>query len=188
MVFAMTLQPGTHAMWLRYWLAAGGIDPDKDVALITIPPPMMVANMTAGRLDGFCAGEPWNAKAVDEGLGFTAILSEEIWPNHPEKVLAFSEEFSEAHPNSVKATLKALHEASIWCDEEANRDELPALLAERAYLDCPASLIKRASVPESIAGTAALSTTCAVSLSRVANATTPRRNLPSGGSRNSVAG
>ena len=55
MVFAMTLQPGTHAMWLRYWLAAGGINPDKDVALITIPPPMMVANMRAGRLDGFCA-------------------------------------------------------------------------------------------------------------------------------------
>ncbi len=71
MVFAMTLQPGTHAMWLRYWLAAGGIDPDNDVALITIPPPMMVANMRAGRLDGFCAGEPWNVRAVEEGLGFT---------------------------------------------------------------------------------------------------------------------
>jgi nitrate/nitrite transport system substrate-binding protein len=142
MVFAMTLQPGTHAMWLRYWLAAGGINPDKDVALITIPPPMMVANMRAGRLDGFCAGEPWNAKAVDEELGFTAILSEEIWPDHPEKVLAFAEEFSEANPNSVKATLKALHEASIWCDEEANRDELAALLAEPPYLNCPASLIR----------------------------------------------
>ncbi len=142
MVFAMTLQPGTHAMWLRYWLAAGGINPDKDVALITIPPPMMVANMRAGRLDGFCAGEPWNAKAVDEGLGFTAILSEEIWPGHPEKVLAFAEEFAESHPNCVKAALKALHEASIWCDEESNRDELAALLAEPPYLDCPANLIK----------------------------------------------
>ena len=142
MVFAMTLQPGTHAMWLRYWLAAGGVNPDKDVALITIPPPMMVANMRAGRLDGFCAGEPWNAKAMDEALGFTAVLSEEIWANHPEKVLAFAEDFSEANPNSVKATLKALHEASIWCDEEANRDELAALLAAPAYLDCPASLIK----------------------------------------------
>jgi nitrate/nitrite transport system substrate-binding protein len=80
MVFAMTLQPGTHAMWLRYWLAAGGINPDGDVALITIPPPMMVANMRAGRLDGFCAGEPWNMRAIEEGLGFTAVLSEEIWP------------------------------------------------------------------------------------------------------------
>ena len=119
MVFAMTLQPGTHAMWLRYWLAAGGINPDTDVALITIPPPMMVANMRAGRLDGFCAGEPWNVRAIEEELGFTAVLSEEIWPDHPEKVLAFTEDFSEAHPNSVKAALKALHEASLWCDEES---------------------------------------------------------------------
>ena len=102
MVFAMTLQPGTHAMWLRYWLASGGINPDTDVALITIPPPMMVANMRAGRLDGFCAGEPWNVRAIEEELGFTAVLSEAIWPDHPEKVLAFTEDFSEAHPNSVK--------------------------------------------------------------------------------------
>jgi nitrate/nitrite transport system substrate-binding protein len=142
MVFAMTLQPGTHAMWLRYWLAAGGINPDSDVALITIPPPMMVANMRAGRLDGFCAGEPWNMRAVEEGLGFTAALSEEIWPDHPEKVLAFTEEFSEAHPNSVKATLKALHEASVWCDDEANHDELATTLERPQYLDCPASTIK----------------------------------------------
>jgi nitrate/nitrite transport system substrate-binding protein len=142
MVFAMTLQPGTHAMWLRYWLAAGGINPDKDVSLITIPPPMMVANMRAGRLDGFCVGEPWNAKAVEEKLGFTAILSEEIWPDHPEKVLAFAEEFVETNPNSVKAALKALHEASIWCDEEENRDELAAILAEPPYVNCPAGLIR----------------------------------------------
>jgi nitrate/nitrite transport system substrate-binding protein len=142
MVFAMTLQPGTHAMWLRYWLAAGGINPDSDVALITIPPPMMVANMRAERLDGFCAGEPWNVRAVEEGLGFTAVLSEEIWPDHPEKVLAVTEEFSEAHPNSVKATLKALHEASLWCDDETNRDELATILEQPPYLDCPAGMIK----------------------------------------------
>jgi nitrate/nitrite transport system substrate-binding protein len=142
MVFAMTLQPGTHAMWLRYWLAAGGINPDNDVALITIPPPMMVANMRAGRLDGFCAGEPWNARAIEEGLGFTAVLSEEIWPDHPEKVLALTEDFSEAHPNSVKAALKGLHEAGIWCDDEAHRDELAAILEQPQYLACPASTIK----------------------------------------------
>jgi nitrate/nitrite transport system substrate-binding protein len=142
MVFAMTLQPGTHAMWLRYWLASGGINPDTDVALITIPPPMMVANMRAGRLDGFCAGEPWNVRAIEEELGFTAVLSEEIWPDHPEKVLAFTEDFSEAHPNSVKAALKALHEASLWCDEESNRDELAAILEQPQYLACLARTIK----------------------------------------------
>ena len=142
MAFAMTLQPGTHAMWLRYWLAARGINPDEDVALITIPPPMMVANMRAERLDGFCVGEPWNVRAIEEGLGFTAALSEEIWPDHPEKVLAFTEEFSEAHPNSVKATLKALHEASLWCDDETNRDELAAILERPSYLNCPAKTIR----------------------------------------------
>ena len=141
MVFAMTLQPGTHAMWLRYWLASGGINPDSDVALITVPPPQMVANMRAGRMDGFCVGEPWNARAIEEGLGFTAVFSEEIWPDHPEKVLAFTEEFAEANPNSVKAALKALHEASVWCDEERTATSSRKCSAT-PYLACPAKIIK----------------------------------------------
>lgn len=141
LVFGLTLAPGTHAMWLRYWLAAGGIHPDKDVALITIPPPQMVANMKAERMDGFCVGEPWNARAINDGMGYTAIFTEEIWPDHPEKVLAFTEEFAEANPNSVKAVLKAIHEASVWCDDPANRAELATLLAQPAYLDCPEKLI-----------------------------------------------
>src|SRR5205823_131329 len=119
-------------------LAAGGIHPEKDVALITVPPPQMVANMRAQRMDGFCVGEPWNARAIADGLGYTAILSEEIWLDHPEKVVAFTEEFAEANPNSVKAALKAIHEASVWCDEPANRAELATLLAGAAYLNCPA--------------------------------------------------
>jgi nitrate/nitrite transport system substrate-binding protein len=141
MVFGMTLAPGTHAMWLRYWLGAGGIDPDRDVALITIPPAQMVANMRAQRMDGYCVGEPWNALAVADKLGFTAILSEEIWPDHPEKVLAFTEEFAEEHPQTVKAALKAIHEASVWCDDPAHRSELSALLSDPAYLNAPAHLI-----------------------------------------------
>lgn len=141
MVFGITNAPGTHAMWLRYWLAAGGIDPDKDVALVTVPPPQMVANMRMQRMDGFCVGEPWNARASAENLGFTAILTEEIWADHPEKVLAFTEEFAEAHPNSVKAALKAIHEASVWCDDPANRTELVTLLSSPAYLDTAAPLV-----------------------------------------------
>ncbi len=141
LVFGMTLAPGTHAMWLRYWLAAGGIDPDKDVALITVPPPQMVENMRAQRMDGFCVGEPWNARAIADDLGFTAIFSEEIWADHPEKVLAFTEEFAEAHPNAVKAALKAIHGASVWCDDPANRAELVTLLAKPAYLNVSPQLI-----------------------------------------------
>src|SRR5687768_6621249 len=86
MTFAMTFPPGTHAMWIRYWLAAGGINPDKDVSLITIPPAQMVANMKVGKMDGFCVGEPWNARSVAEGIGFTAINTQDIWKDHPEKV------------------------------------------------------------------------------------------------------
>jgi nitrate/nitrite transport system substrate-binding protein len=141
LVFGHTLAPGTHAMWLRYWLASGGVHPDKDVALITVPPPMMVANMRSERMDGFCVGEPWNTRAIEEGLGYTAVLSEEIWPDHPEKVLAFTEEFAEANPNTVKAVLTALHEASVWCDDLANRAALVEMLAVPAYLNCPATLL-----------------------------------------------
>ena len=69
MTFAMTFPPGTHAMWMRYWLGAGGINPDKDITLITIPPAQMVANMKVGKMDGFCVGEPWNARAIADGIG-----------------------------------------------------------------------------------------------------------------------
>ncbi len=141
LVFGITLAPGTHAMWLRYWLAAGGIHPDKDLALITVPPPQMVANLRTGRMDGFCVGEPWNTRAIADDLGFTAIATEEIWPDHPEKVLAFTEEFAEAHPKTVKAVLKALHEASVWCDDPANHDALAALLSQPEYIGAPSELI-----------------------------------------------
>ena len=142
MVFGITLAPGTHAMWLRYWLAAGGIHPHQDVALITVPPPQMAANMKTGRIDGFCVGEPWNARAIADGVGFTAICTEEIWPDHPEKVLAFTEEFAEAHPCTVKATLKALHEASVWCDDSTNHDALAELLARPEFIGAPAELLR----------------------------------------------
>ena len=94
MTFAMTFPPGTHAMWMRYWLAAGGINPDRDVTLITIPPAQMVANMKVGKMDGYCVGEPWNARAIADGIGFTAITTQQIWKDHPEKVLAFTAEFA----------------------------------------------------------------------------------------------
>jgi nitrate/nitrite transport system substrate-binding protein len=142
LVFAHTLPPGTHALWLRYWLAAGGLDPDRDVALITIPPPMMVKNMAGGRTDGFCAGEPWNARAAAEGIGFTAITSQTIWPDHPEKVCAFTAAFADKNPRTVKAVLKALHAASVWCDDPANADELAELLAGPDFLNCAADSIR----------------------------------------------
>ena len=117
MTFAMTYPPGTHAMWMRYWLGAGGINPDRDVTLITIPPAQMVANMKVGKMDGFCVGEPWNARAIADGIGFTAITTQQMWKDHPEKVLAFTEEFATKNPKTVKAVMRAVVEASQWNDK-----------------------------------------------------------------------
>jgi nitrate/nitrite transport system substrate-binding protein len=136
MSFAMTFPPGTHAMWLRYYLAAGGIHPDKDVELITIPPPQMVQNMKVGKMDGFCVGEPWNARAIAEKVGFTSVATQEIWKDHPEKVLAFTDAFASKNPKTVKAILKAVHEASVWLDDLSNREEQCAIVSTDAYIKC----------------------------------------------------
>jgi nitrate/nitrite transport system substrate-binding protein len=141
LTFAMTFPPGTHAMWMRYYLAAGGIHPDKDVNLITIPPPQMVANMKIGKMDGFCVGEPWNARAIADGIGYTSVTTQDIWKDHPEKVLAFTEEFATKNPKTVKAVLKALHEASVWLDDHANRPEMCEIVSKPNYINCPKEII-----------------------------------------------
>lgn len=147
LTFAMTFPPGTHAMWLRYWLASGGIHPGDaagagaDVSLVTIPPPQMVSNMRVGKMDGFCVGEPWNARTIDDGIGYTAITSQDMWADHPEKVLAFTEEFATRNPKTVKAILKAVHEASVWMDNLENRSELCDLICQPSYVNCPKEII-----------------------------------------------
>ena len=141
MTFAMTFPPGTHAMWTRYYLGAGGINPDRDVTLITIPPPQMVANMKVGKMDGFCVGEPWNARAIADGVGFTALNTQDIWRDHPEKVCAFTAEFAERNPKTVKAVIKALHEASVWLDVMDNRPEQAEIVSRPTYINCPKELI-----------------------------------------------
>jgi nitrate/nitrite transport system substrate-binding protein len=147
LTFAMTFPPGTHAMWMRYYLAAGGINPGDaagagaDVSLITVPPPQMVANMKVGKMDGFCVGEPWNAKTIAEDIGFTSITTQAIWKDHPEKVCAFTEEFAEKNPKTVKAVLKALHEASLWLDKMENREEQANIVSAATYINCPPETI-----------------------------------------------
>jgi nitrate/nitrite transport system substrate-binding protein len=141
MTFAMTFPPGTHAMWIRYWLASGGINPDKDVNLVTIPPAQMVANMKVGKMQGFCVGEPWNNRAIDDGIGFTAITTQKMWKDHPEKVCAFTEEFATKNPKTVKAVLKALHLASVHLDDLGNRAKAAEVIARPAYINCPPAII-----------------------------------------------
>jgi nitrate/nitrite transport system substrate-binding protein len=141
LTFAMTFPSGTHAMWMRYYLAAGGINPDTDVSLITIPPPQMVANMKVGKMDGFCVGEPWNARSIAEDIGYTSVTTQEMWKNHPEKVCAFTKEFAETNPKTVKAVLKALHEASVWLDVLDNRKEQCNIVGAASYVNCPPEII-----------------------------------------------
>jgi nitrate/nitrite transport system substrate-binding protein len=141
LTFAMTFPPGTHAMWMRYWLAAGGINPDKDVSLIVVPPAQMVANMKVGKMDGFCVGEPWNARTIADGIGFTATNTQDIWKDHPEKVCAFLGEFADKNPKTVKAVLKALQEASVWLDDMKNRPEQAEFVSKATYINCPKELI-----------------------------------------------
>ncbi len=141
LTFAMTFPPGTHAMWMRYYLGAGGINPDKDVSLITVPPPQMVANMKIGKMDGFCVGEPWNARAISDNIGFTSVTTQDMWKDHPEKVCAFLAEFADKNPKTVKAVLKALHEASVWLDDMNNRPEQCDIVSKATYINCDAKTI-----------------------------------------------
>jgi nitrate/nitrite transport system substrate-binding protein len=141
LTFAMTFPAGTHAMWMRYWLAAGGINPDKDVSLITIPPPQMVANMKVDKMDGFCVGEPWNNRAIEDGIGYTVTTTQQMWKDHPEKVCAFTEEFAGKNPKTVKAILKALHLASVDLDKMENRPKFAEVIARPAYINCPPGTI-----------------------------------------------
>ena len=141
LTFAMTVPPGTHAMWMRYYLGAGGINPDKDISLITVPPAQMVSNMKIGKMDGFCVGEPWNARSIADNIGFTAVSTQDLWKDHPEKVCAFTEEFADKNPKTVKGILKALHEASVWLDNLDNRPEQCEIVSRPTYINCQKEII-----------------------------------------------
>jgi len=141
LTFAMTFPPGTHAMWTRYWLGSGGINPDKDVNLITIPPPQMVANMKVDKMDGFCVGEPWNYRAIVDKIGFTAVTTQQMWKDHPEKVCAFTEEFAMKNPKTVKAILKALQLSSVWLDKMENRKQAAEVVSRATCINCPPEII-----------------------------------------------
>ena len=139
--FAHTFPTGTHAMWIQYWLAANGINPLNDVKMITIPPPQMVANMRVGNMDGFCVGEPWNARAVFDKVGFTATTTQGIWKNHPEKVLGCTKDFVNQNPNTARAMIRAVLEASQYIDTLANREKVADIISGKSYVNAPKEVI-----------------------------------------------
>ena len=134
--FAQTFPTGTHAMWLYYWLAAHGIHPLKDAKVITVPPPQMVANMRVGNMDGFCVGEPWNHRAIMDGIGITANTTQDIWKDHPEKVLGTTADFVKKYPNTTRAVMMAVLEASQWIDASlSNKMKMAETVAGKAYVN-----------------------------------------------------
>ena len=142
--FAQTFPTGTHAMWLYYWLAANGIDPMKDAKVITVPPPQMVANMRVGNMDGFCVGEPWNHRAIMDGIGITANTTQDIWKDHPEKVLGTSAEFVKKNPNTTRAVMMAVLEASQWIDASlSNKMKMAETVAGKAYVNTSVDAINQ---------------------------------------------
>ena len=140
--FAQTFPTGTHAMWLYYWLASHGIHPFKDTRIITVPPPQMVASLRSGDMHGYCVGDPWNARAIEEGIGFTVATSQEIWPDHPEKVLGATREFVERYPNTARAMVMAILEASKYIDTMSHRSEVAQTIARKSYINADVSSIE----------------------------------------------
>ncbi|AQZ53473.1 CmpA/NrtA family ABC transporter substrate-binding protein [Martelella mediterranea] len=141
-----------HNLELRYWLAANGIDPDRDIEIVVLPPPFMPDAVEAGRIDGYCAGEPWNTIAARRGAARIVTVKAKIWRSSPEKVLALPADFVEANEETVAALLRGLYRASQWAAEPENHPELAAILAEPGHLD-----VDRAMLEPLFSGTLAIS-------------------------------
>jgi nitrate/nitrite transport system substrate-binding protein len=134
--FAQTFPTGTHAMWLYYWLASAGVNPFTDVKSIVVPPPQMVANMRVGNMDGFSVGEPWNHRAIIDGIGVSAATSQDVWKDHPEKVLGTTAEFTAKYPNTARAVTAAVLEASRWIDASlSNKLKMAETVAQKSYIN-----------------------------------------------------
>jgi nitrate/nitrite transport system substrate-binding protein len=141
LTFAAVFPYSMHNYLLRYWLAAGGIDPDADIRITFVPPPLMVDNLAARRIDGFSVGEPWNHRAVDLGIGRIAAATGEIWANHPEKVLGVSADWARRNPETHAALIAAIIEAGRWLDESANRAEAARIVAASPFVNAPEEIV-----------------------------------------------
>ncbi|TMH34546.1 MAG: nitrate ABC transporter substrate-binding protein [Betaproteobacteria bacterium] len=142
--FAQTFPTGTHAMWLYYWLATYGINPMKDAKVITVPPPQMVANMRVGNMDGYCVGEPWGHRAIMDGIGITGVTTQDIWKDHPEKTLGTTADFVKKNPNTCRAVMMAILEASRWIDASLqNKLKMAETVADKSYVNTDVDAINQ---------------------------------------------
>ncbi len=136
---AMTFPGGTHDLWIRYWMSAGGINPESDIATIVVPPAQMVANMRVGSMDTFCVCEPWNHQLINQGIGYTANTTGELWHNHPEKAFGMRADYVDANPNACRALLMAIMEAQIFCEQPENKEEVARICSQRRWINAPYS-------------------------------------------------
>lgn len=143
LVFATVFPFSSHNYELRYWMAEAGIDPDRDVRLVVVPPPRMAEMLRSGGVDGYCVGEPWNALSVQDGVGEILIGSHEIWGAKPDKVFGVTAQWALRHPATLQAILRALLGASSWLAQDANRDEAARILSSPAYVDAPEAVIRQ---------------------------------------------
>ncbi len=142
--FAQTFPTGTHAMWIYYWLATYGINPITDAKVITVPPPQMVANMRVGNMDGYCVGEPWNHRAIADGIGITAATTQDIWKDHPEKALGTTSDFARKNPNTCRAVTAAIMEAGRWIDASlSNKNKMAETVADKSYVNTSVDVINQ---------------------------------------------
>ncbi|WP_319520249.1 CmpA/NrtA family ABC transporter substrate-binding protein [uncultured Martelella sp.] len=143
-----------HNLELRYWLAANGIDPDRDIEIVVLPPPFMPDAIEAGRIDGYCAGEPWNTIAARRGAARIVTVKAKIWRSSPEKVLALPADFAVQNEETVAALLRSLYRASAWSARPENHGELAAILSEPHHLNVDAAVLQPL-----LSGTVAISET-----------------------------
>ncbi|MBE9009161.1 ABC transporter substrate-binding protein [Pseudanabaenaceae cyanobacterium LEGE 13415] len=142
---AVTFPGGNHDLFMRYWLAAGGINPETDVDIVVVPPPQMVANMETKTMDAFCVGEPWNDRLITKKIGYSAITTGEFWKGHPEKSFAMRADWVDKNPKAAKALLAAVQEAQVWCDKDENKEEMCQIISADKYVKAPvADILERA--------------------------------------------
>lgn len=142
LTFGMVFPFSTHAYLLRHWLRLGGIDSDRDVNVVVVPPPYMAESLKNGLLDGFCVGSPWNSLAVQAQVGRIVAFGVDIMPQAPEKVLAIPEISADNDPDSIFALTRSLRTAARWCEDPEHRAELASLLSQERYLGVDKSIIR----------------------------------------------
>lgn len=141
LTLAMVFPFSCHNYQLRDWLESGGIDPDRDVRLVVLPPPLLVDALRSGQVDGFCVGEPWNSLAVDAGIGVIAAVCSDVWRQPPEKVLGMRARYADENPAVVAALVRAIHGASRWAADASNHQDLAQLLSQPRYVGAPSRLL-----------------------------------------------